>query len=497
LPGAPELTSELYAGYITVDVRVLTLPSTTSCPPHALLPQPDRGRALFYTFHFTSFDLPLVLWLNGGPGCSSLGGGWLSELGPFTPKADGTLQVNPGAWTGAANVIFLESPAGVGFSYFNTSGDQVVGDARTAADARLFLLGFMDRYPELVGAPLYISGESYAGHYIPTLAKAILEGQETGPLNLSGVFIGNAWTDAGYDNLGAATHWVTHNHISTSTFSAMTANCDWTQEGPIKAVARAHAAKRGVLLPSRQSDACDAACAAASKELGDLNIYQLYADVCHGDYRLGGGLQLAYALAQIPFPESAGKTAAAPGRLTRARAAAASLLRSLDPATSSDASGFPRETACIDSYVEKFLNRADVQAALHVAPGFTPYWTDCTNKIRYDSSAKDGLLTSMLPVYDTLLAAGLRIWIYSGDVDGIVPTAGSRLWIESLQLKETEHWRPWYAPSARQGQQVGGYFTRYAGLTFATVRGAGHMVPTTQPVRALALFKAFLADAEP
>ena len=101
----------------------------------------------------------------------------------------------------------------------------------------------------------------------------------------------------------------------------------------------------------------------------------------------------------------------------------------------------------------------------------------------------------MLPLYPRLIAAGLRVWIFSGDVDGIVPTSGSRTWVEGLKLKETEHWRAWLLPDGAFGPQVGGYVTTYQGLTFATVRGAGHMVPYTQPARAAHLFEAFLNNA--
>ena len=74
-----------------------------------------------------------------------------------------------------ANVIFLESPAGVGFSYSNTTSDyDESGDKRTADDAFVFLVNWLERFPEYKGRPFYISGESYGGHYVPQLAATIL-----------------------------------------------------------------------------------------------------------------------------------------------------------------------------------------------------------------------------------------------------------------------------------------------------------------------------------
>jgi serine carboxypeptidase-like clade 2 len=141
--------------------------------------------------------------------------------------------------------------------------------------------------------------------------------------------------------------------------------------------------------------------------------------------------------------------------------------------------------------VERYLNTPSVRAALNVRAD-APYWTDCTNRINY--SYQD-LLSSVIPVHQALIASGqLRILIFSGDVDGIVPTAGSRAWVESMALKETVSWHPWYSTGGQHfGTQLGGYAVEYeGGFSFATVRGAGHMVPYTQGSRAFDLFSAFL-----
>ena len=74
-----------------------------------------------------------------------------------------------------ANVIFLESPAGVGFSYSNTSSDyNNAGDTNTAIDAYTFLVNWLERFPQYKTRDFFIAGKSYACHYVPQLAHTIL-----------------------------------------------------------------------------------------------------------------------------------------------------------------------------------------------------------------------------------------------------------------------------------------------------------------------------------
>ncbi|GMJ06724.1 hypothetical protein HRI_004341600 [Hibiscus trionum] len=121
LPGQPPVEFKQYAGYVTVNE--------------------SHGRALFYWF-FEATDKPeihpILLWLNGGPGCSSVAS-QAEELGPFFPQKDGkSLKLNPHGWNKAANLLFVEAPVGVGFSYTNTSsdldqlGDKFTGKIRKA-----------------------------------------------------------------------------------------------------------------------------------------------------------------------------------------------------------------------------------------------------------------------------------------------------------------------------------------------------------------------------
>nr|GEV10373.1 putative serine carboxypeptidase-like 23 [Tanacetum cinerariifolium] len=102
--------------------------------------------------------------------------GAFTEIGPFGVNPDGqTLYARKFAWNEAANMLFLESPAGVGFSYSNTTSDyDVNGDKCTAEDTLVFLVTWFAKYPQYQGRDFYLAGESYAGYYIPELADVIL-----------------------------------------------------------------------------------------------------------------------------------------------------------------------------------------------------------------------------------------------------------------------------------------------------------------------------------
>jgi len=158
----------------------------------------------FWFFEKRNFDdienTPFVVWLTGGPGCSSTMA-LLTENGPCSVNHDGkTTSVNPYSWTEAAHVLWLDQPAGVGFSYGKEtdSNEEMVGE-----DAYYFFQAFFQTYPEYAKSPLYIVGESYAGHYVPSIAPRIYEGNQKViqqvdsnliHLNYAGLAIGNGLT---------------------------------------------------------------------------------------------------------------------------------------------------------------------------------------------------------------------------------------------------------------------------------------------------------------
>lgn len=135
---------------------------------------------------------PVILWLNGGPGCSSLEG-MLFELGPSNVGADLQLIHNPYSWNSNASVIFLDQPVNTGMSYSGTTiRDTVTG----ATDVNAMLSLFFQNFPEYPSTDFHLAGESYAGHYIPAIAKAITTSDTYGKyFRLNTLIIGNGLID--------------------------------------------------------------------------------------------------------------------------------------------------------------------------------------------------------------------------------------------------------------------------------------------------------------
>jgi len=144
---------------------------------------------------------PLVIWLTGGPGCSSELA-LFYENGPYKINKNLTLSSNPDSWNTFANLLYVDQPVGTGFSYADYTRDYVTDEDEVAQDLYVFLQEFYQIYPEYAARDFYISGESYAGHYIPAFAARIIQGnnQKEGPyqVNLKAIAIGNGWVDPYY-----------------------------------------------------------------------------------------------------------------------------------------------------------------------------------------------------------------------------------------------------------------------------------------------------------
>ncbi|KAF5746382.1 serine carboxypeptidase-like 45 [Tripterygium wilfordii] len=418
LPGQPLVGFQQYSGYVTVDEK--------------------KQRALFYYFAEAEIDpasKPLVLWLNGGPGCSSLGVGAFSENGPFRPRGD-VLVRNQYSWNREANMLYLETPIGVGFSYStDTSSYESVNDNITARDNMVFLQNWFLKFPQYRNRSLYITGESYAGHYIPQLADLILQfNKKENLFNLKGIALGNPVLEFATDLNSRAEFFWSHGLISDSTYKMFTSACNYSRYV-------------SEYYRDNVSSVCSRVMSLVTEETSRfVDKYDVTLDVC---------ISSVLSQSKVFSPHQVGET--------------------ID--------------VCVEDETVKYLNRLDVQKTLHARLVGIHRWAVCSEILDYE------LLDLEIPtitIVGRLLKAGIPVLVYSGDQDSVIPLTGSRKLVHSLAeelgLNTTVPYRVWF-----EGQQVGGWTQVYGNiLSFATIRGASHEAPFSQPERSLGLFRSFL-----
>jgi len=437
---------------------------------------------------------PVAFWTNGGPGCSGLLGA-LTEMGPFRPSKDLSLQFNEYSWNTIANMVFIEAPCGVGFSYSDEpdGDDYTTDDAQTAKDNYAMIQAFFERFPEYRSNDLYLTSESYGGHYLPTLSKEIVDHNTAGDqptLNFKGFAVGNpATTFYSAIPAGMETYWG-HQVISQPLYDQFTDKC--------KSV-------------KRDWEACEEIYLAMYAEAGGLNPYALDYPVCTDDARKlarAGRSQRTWLLNQLlpglPHYLKQQATEVQTANTTRSGLSLSAFAAQQGSLSAEESEAAERMLAsvrkqlqlqpvadyepCEEDYMTAYLSQSSVKQALHVKEDIE--WKDCSYTLRYKQS--DGW-NDMTEYYNYLIDGdfGLNILVYSGDDDDVCATVGTQSWIWGLGYEVAgRKWQTWTVD-----EQTAGYLTKWKGtkLAFATVRGAGHEVPTYKPAEALSLFKSYLA----
>ncbi|XP_051830552.1 lysosomal protective protein-like [Antechinus flavipes] len=385
---------------------------------------------------------PLVLWLNGGPGCSSMEG-LLAENGPFRINDDGSLYMNPYSWNLVANVLYLESPAGVGYSY-SSSQNYKINDQQVAADNYQALQSFFAKFPSFTSNDFYVFGESYGGVYVPSLSAQIVKGPAS--INFKGFGVGNGMNNYQLNDETLIEFGYYHGIIGDNLWESLNTYC--CSEGVCN------------FYNNNQDQCLDSLMEAYRMIQGvGLNIYNLYSP-CWG----ATGYQERYA------------------------ADMSNLYRQyqFNVAVPPPGAPIPGVPQCINAtamYV--WMNQNNVRQALHI-PGFLPNWELCNTQV---TSQYQRQYMDMAPFYQELLQSDVRILVYNGDTDMACNFLGAEKFVESLNQPAMTTYQPWYYQ-----RQVAGFFKEYEQITFLTVKGSGHMVPQYRPAQALKMFECFLKN---
>uniref|UniRef100_G3NFZ3 Carboxypeptidase n=1 Tax=Gasterosteus aculeatus aculeatus TaxID=481459 RepID=G3NFZ3_GASAC len=408
---------------------------------------------------------PLVLWLNGGPGCSSLDG-LLTEHGPFLIQEDGeTLQYNQYSWNKIANMLYLESPAGVGFSY-SDDRNYVTNDTEVSMNNYLALKEFLRLFPEFSKNELFLTGESYGGIYIPTLAERVMEDAS---LNLQGVAVGNGMSSyemndnslvyfAYYHGLLGSRLWT-----SLQTFCCSGGKCNFydnPNENCSKNVQRIVYAS-GLNMYNLYAPCPGGVPQRFSIERGELVIRDL------------GNLFINHQWTQL-WNQVCVFSSRSEQKL-RGLASSHLSVRLDPPCTNSTPSTL-------------YLNNPFVRTALHISPKALD-WVICSSEVNQNYGR---VFLDVRKQYLKLLhALKYRVLVYNGDVDMACNFMGDEWFVESLNQQVEVLRRPWLYVD-EDGQQIGGFVKEFDNIAFLTVKGSGHMVPTDKPIAAFAMFTRFL-----
>ena len=461
---------------------------------------------------------PLLLWLNGGPGCSSLDG-YIYENGPFElpfylpSSGESTeeymqnlkLSKRENRWTKLYNVIWLESPVGVGFSTSSNASDYAANtDDSTAQDALQAMISFNAKFPFFENHNFYIVGESYGGVYVPTLAEAIYEaslrGEYTTPI-LKGIGVGNGCTGTEVGICSASPqgtamlyqYLLGQSFIDLSLKEKIDENCDL---------------KGAVHKQQPLSKKCQTLLEKASFEVGFINLYDIYGD-CISSYPMSTESQTQTEVSSLV-------------NLTKQQQLQTPFL---PPSWSSIAfanfkASIPGPVACINSFAATaFFSDKEVQKAYHIQP---PSFAGDDWEFSVCGQVKGWKYKSTRPnlprdTYPTLIQ-NMNVVIYNGDWDACVPYTDNEFWTSQLSidlsLKTKKPWHTWMynSSTAGGGSQVAGHAVVYdvdinskektkktnpsskrsergGGFTFITIRGGRHEVPETAGEQALEMIR--------
>jgi len=397
----------------------------------------------FYWFVEAAEDAvnkPLLIWLNGGPGCSSMDGLFL-ENGPFKVQEDMSVKVHPHSWHHVANVLYIDQPVGTGFS-FTGKRQYCNDDACINKHMYSFLQAFSKLHKDLVfppggdnskTKPIFLSGESQAGHYIPMMVDHIMQENKkvaagAVTLDVQGMAIGNGWIDPPYQ-------------YDVSEFAH---GAGLISEG-----------QRNTLLKKRGD--CNALL--AKGHYFNPVCFSLLDEVVAATGTESSGFVSLYDYRRFDNP---GHRVFPPGH----------------------------------ELVEKYMNQAAVKDAVHASESPLNF-QECTDPPYDHLKSQDGLgVTSEVA---RILEGGVRALFFNGAFDIICNHVGNEALLHGLVWSGQKDfhsagravWLPVGGGAAGEGRP-GGYAKSSGLLTYLVVTGAGHMVPLDVPAAALDMIGRFL-----
>ncbi|OJD29552.1 carboxypeptidase d [Diplodia corticola] len=410
---------------------------------------------------------PLTVWINGGPGSSSMIG-LFQELGPCGIDIDGNVYNNPYSWTNASNMLFIDQPTQVGFSYSipvpaytSEQGDIVVLPNATcpdyASDCGTYsypnltltanstdnaapnfwktLQGFMGAFPEYSQNGFHFTTESYGGHYAPVFSDYIEQQNaknitDAVHIDLQSVLIGNGWFDPltqyqAYYNFSISPGHTYDYQPFNSTIADLWYNNLYGPGNCYDQTAACYASGR--------NDVCAAADTFCYQEVE--NLYDIYSGRDEYDFR---------ELTPDPFPYS---------------------------------------------FYVAYLNDPAIQHAIGAAVNFSE--SNAAVSTAFASTGDDDRPVHSLDHVRALLDAGVSVTLYFGDADYNCNWLGGSAVADAIAA--TGYEAAGFVDLQTSDGVAHGQVRQAGAFAFVRIYESGHEVPFYQPLAALEMFERALA----
>ncbi|QRW09337.1 Serine carboxypeptidase [Ceratobasidium sp. AG-Ba] len=428
----------------------LRLRSPKLCDPTVIqhsgyLDVSDERHIFFWFFEARNnpSTAPVVIWLNGGPGCSSTTGLFFA-LGPCSIQDRGNSTTwNEWSWNNNANMLFIDQPAGVGYSY--NSGPAIDNSFMAADDMWAFLQLFYKRFPRYNGE-LHVAGESYAGTYIPHIASAIhkhnqvLANENYQHINLSTIIMGNGLTDP-YSHFPTLYEWYCHG-------------------------------KWNIL------DGNGPQCQRLKKAVG---ICQRMIKICEDfDTSFTCGPAGAFCFEEI------------------FQSTVLAHINPYDARMKCDNQDQSDECYHEIPWISTYLNTPRIKAELGIASENN--FTACNTEIHQKFVTNGDAARSSAILLPELIEAGLRVLVYAGDADTLCPGMSQTPWMENLNTTFQKHFinapiLPFQTHNRTAGLvRTTGSETEAGQIALVEIYDAGHMAPHDQPDASLDMFNRWIGN---
>ncbi|XP_050961847.1 retinoid-inducible serine carboxypeptidase [Labeo rohita] len=379
-------------------------------------------------------NLPLVMWLQGGPGGSSCGFGNFEEIGPL----DRDLKPRETSWVSAASVLFVDNPVGTGYSYTDNDDALAKDVATVASDMMVLLKSFFSRKTEFQSIPFYIFSESYGGKMAAAISLELTKAVQAGSIkcNFAGVALGDSWISPIDSVMTWGPYLYSTSLLDDNGLNEVSKAANDVQE----------AVKQGQY--QKATDLWSITENVVEQNTNGVNFYNILTQNSDDMVKSTSGQTNGYL---------------------------ASLKR--------------RHIRPLHRQSLSELMNGPIRQKLGVIPKNVT-WGGQAESV-FVSMAGD-FMKPVVDIVDQLLAAGVNVTIYNGQLDLIVDTVGQELWVKQLKWEGLQYFNKmkWTALEDPQIKSLtGAFYKTYKNFAFYWILKAGHMIPSDQGPMALRMLK--------